>query len=253
MTAGPRDLRRGHLLERQPLLSGHTAITLRPRALGPGGQRVRDPAHDERAAELARYKLGRLSTDDADGYHRVMCPAAMGKLRCPRRAGSLALSYDRPEITAPPDPAPRCCTQATLSVPPEVNAKTAEARLSLECASPLLCPSHCSRANVFDHEGSGLHRRDQRLVPGDGSRRHQRATRVCRRGAQRACSTPSRSAAAATCVVRPSVSSPSAGDADEERSTTSLPRHQVESSGSPTTEYRSGRRPVVAPVRHRPI
>jgi hypothetical protein len=95
---------------------------LEPLARGASESETR--AHDERAAELARYKLGRLSTDDADGYHRVMCPAAMGKLRCARRAGSLALSYDRPEITAPPDPAPRCCTQATLSVPPEVNAKT---------------------------------------------------------------------------------------------------------------------------------
>ena len=77
-----------------------------------------------RSAELARYKLGRISADDADGYHRVMCPAAMGKVRCPRREQSLALSFDRPSVTAPPQSAPTCCVQATLTVPAEVNAKT---------------------------------------------------------------------------------------------------------------------------------
>src|ERR1019366_5435398 len=29
--------------------------------------------HDRRPSELARYKLGRLTADDADGYHRVQC------------------------------------------------------------------------------------------------------------------------------------------------------------------------------------
>jgi hypothetical protein len=38
----------------------------------------------------------------------------------------MALTYDRPEVAAPPDPAPRCCTQQSISVPPEVNAKTAQ-------------------------------------------------------------------------------------------------------------------------------
>jgi hypothetical protein len=83
-------------------------------------------AHDARSAELARYKLGRINGDDDDGYHRVMCPAAMGKVRCPARPESMALSLVRPEITSPPAPAPSCCTQKTLTVPPEVNAKTVQ-------------------------------------------------------------------------------------------------------------------------------
>ena len=69
-------------------------------------------------------KLGRISRDDADGYHRVMCPAAMGKVRCPARADSMALSFERPSVTAPPASTPPCCVQATLTVPAEVNAKT---------------------------------------------------------------------------------------------------------------------------------
>jgi hypothetical protein len=83
-------------------------------------------AHDVRSAELARYKLGRISRDDADGYHRVMCPAAMGKVRCPRREQSMNLPFDRPSVAGPPESAPTCCVQATLSVPAEVNAKTTQ-------------------------------------------------------------------------------------------------------------------------------
>jgi hypothetical protein len=82
--------------------------------------------HDRKTAELARYKLGRLTADDADGYHRVQCPAAMGKIRCPLRPSSMRLDRDRPEILIPPEHPQACCTQQTVTVPPEVNAKTAQ-------------------------------------------------------------------------------------------------------------------------------
>jgi hypothetical protein len=81
---------------------------------------------DRRTAELARYKLGRLTRDDDDSYHRVACPAATGKIRCPLRPPSMTLDRSRPEILAPPENPPACCTQQTLTVPPEVNAKTAQ-------------------------------------------------------------------------------------------------------------------------------
>jgi hypothetical protein len=83
-------------------------------------------SHDAKTAELARYKLGRLTRDDEDGYHRVQCPAVMGKIRCPLRPASMTLDRDRPEILTPPQQPQRCCTQQTLTVPPEVNAKTAQ-------------------------------------------------------------------------------------------------------------------------------
>jgi len=83
-------------------------------------------AHDQMTAEASRYKLGRISADDQDGYHRVACPAEMGKVRCPLREESLGLSHQRPEVTGPPDHQPRCCTQRTITVPPEVAAKTAQ-------------------------------------------------------------------------------------------------------------------------------
>jgi hypothetical protein len=80
--------------------------------------------HDRRTAELARYKLGRLTADDPDGYHRVRCPAATGKIRCPLRPASMRLDRDRPEILQPPEHPQACCLQQTITVPPDVGAKT---------------------------------------------------------------------------------------------------------------------------------
>ena len=82
--------------------------------------------HDRKTSELARHKLGRLTADDADGYHRVQCPAATGKIRCPLRPPSMTLDRDRPEILTPPEHPQACCTQQTLTVPPDVLAKTAQ-------------------------------------------------------------------------------------------------------------------------------
>ncbi|HEY2309391.1 MAG TPA: hypothetical protein VGI05_26235 [Streptosporangiaceae bacterium] len=82
--------------------------------------------HDRQTSELARYKLGRITADDPDGYHRVQCPAAMGKIRCPLRPASMLLDRDRPEILRPPEHPPACCAQQTITVPPDVLAKTAQ-------------------------------------------------------------------------------------------------------------------------------
>ena len=74
--------------------------------------------HDAKTAELARYKLGRLTADDADGYHRVQCPAAMGKIRCPLRPASMTLDRDRPEILTPPNtPRPAAPSRPSPSRP----------------------------------------------------------------------------------------------------------------------------------------
>jgi hypothetical protein len=59
-----------------------------------------------------------------DGYHRVMCPAAMRKLRCPLRPESMTLDRSRPEILTPPAHPPACCAQQTITVPPAVTTKT---------------------------------------------------------------------------------------------------------------------------------
>ena len=57
---------------------------------------------------------------------RSHCPAVLGKCRCPLRPSSMALSNTRPEILAPPEHAPACGVQQSVTVPPSVNAKIAQ-------------------------------------------------------------------------------------------------------------------------------
>jgi hypothetical protein len=92
--------------------------------LPPGASAAEVAAHDQQTAELARYKLGLHAGEDADGYRRHACPAAMGKIRCPLRPESMTLSRDRPEILTPPEHPQPCCTQHTITVPPTVAEKT---------------------------------------------------------------------------------------------------------------------------------
>jgi hypothetical protein len=124
---GPKGTHHGAIIA-----NGNLYCPATPRPLTELGPLARDAtpeqasAHDQQTAELARYKLGKITRDDADGYHRVMCPAAMGKIRCPLRPASMTLTRDRPEILTPPGHPPACCTQQTITVPPQTCAKTAQ-------------------------------------------------------------------------------------------------------------------------------
>jgi hypothetical protein len=122
---GPRGTHEGAIIA-----NGNLYCPATPRPLLGLGPLARDAtveetaAHDTQAAELARYKLGKITSDDADGHHRVMCPAVMSKIRCPLRPDSMTLDRNRPEILTPPGHPPACCDQQTITVPPEVAAKT---------------------------------------------------------------------------------------------------------------------------------
>jgi len=122
---GPRGTHDGAIIA-----NGNLYCPATPRPLLELGPLARDAtpdqasAHDTQSAELARHKLGRITADDADGYHRVMCPAAMGKIRCPLHPASMTLNRDRPEILTPPGHPPACCAQQTITVPPQIAAKT---------------------------------------------------------------------------------------------------------------------------------
>jgi len=102
----------------------HPLLELGPLARTATSEQAADWEHT--TAELARYKLGRLTADDEDGYHRVACPAAMSKIRCPLRPASMTLDRNRPEILQPPENPQPCCAQQTITVPPDVLAKTAQ-------------------------------------------------------------------------------------------------------------------------------
>ena len=101
-----------------------TLLELGPLARTAAKEQAAD--HDCKTSELVRYKLGRLTADDADGYHRVACPAVTGKIRCPLRPASMTLDRGRPEILTPPEHPQACCAQQTITVPPDVLAKTAQ-------------------------------------------------------------------------------------------------------------------------------
>lgn len=122
---GPRGTHQGAIIA-----NGNLYCPATPRPLlelgppAPGTTAGQVAAHDQPAAELARHKLGKITSDDQDGYHRVMCPAVMGKIRCPLRPQSMTLDRSRPEILTPPEHPPACCTQHTITVPPQVAVKT---------------------------------------------------------------------------------------------------------------------------------
>ena len=124
---GPKGTHHGAIIS-----NGCLYCPVTPRSLLELGPLARDAtpeqaaAHDGSTAELARYKLGRITSDDRDGYHRVQCPAAMGKIRCPLRPPSMTLDRGRPEILQPPEHPQACCTQQTITIPPDVAAKTAQ-------------------------------------------------------------------------------------------------------------------------------
>ena len=124
---GPKGTHHGAIISNGNLycpVTPRSLLELGPLARGTTPEQA--AAHDAKTAETARYKLGRITRHDEDGYHRVQCPAAMGKIRCPLRPPSMLLDRSRPEILTPPEHPPACCTQQTITVPPQVTAKTAQ-------------------------------------------------------------------------------------------------------------------------------
>jgi hypothetical protein len=81
---GPRGTHQGAIIANGSLYCPGTPRTLLEIApLARAATPAQAAAHDARTAEAARHKLGRLTADDEDGCHRVQCPAAAGKIRCP--------------------------------------------------------------------------------------------------------------------------------------------------------------------------
>ena len=131
---GPRGTHHGAIIANGSLYCPAT-----PRTLLELGPLARDAtpdqatAHDQQTAETARYKLGKITTDDNDGYHRVMCPAAMGKIRCPLRPASMRLDRSRPEILTPPGaPAGLLHPADHHGAAPDLRQDRAKARLPLQ-------------------------------------------------------------------------------------------------------------------------
>ena len=79
---GPQGTHKGAVIANGCLYCPCTPVTLlnlRPLKKDATGPEIETA--DLQALELERYRLGRITRDDQDGYHRVMCPAEMRK--CP--------------------------------------------------------------------------------------------------------------------------------------------------------------------------
>ena len=167
---GPRGTHHGAIIA-----NGNLYCPATPPALLQLGPLARDATpeqvatHDTQAAELARHKLGKITCDDADGYHRVMCPAVMSKIRCPLRPASMTLTRDRPEILTPPEHPPACCTQQTITVPPQTCAQnSAKTRLPVKAAPQVLRPAHRRRTDLLHRQGPRQQQHRPRLDPAHG-------------------------------------------------------------------------------------
>ena len=167
---GPRGTHEGAVIA-----NGNLYCPATPRALLELGplSRAATPAqaaqHDARTAEAARYKLGRLTSDDADGYHRVQCPAAAGKVRCPLQPPSMTLDRGPP---GDPHPARAAAGLLHPAVPHRPAARErenpAEARLPVGGLAPLLRPAQRRRARLRHRQGPRQQRHRPRLVPPHG-------------------------------------------------------------------------------------
>ena len=177
---GPQGTHHGTIIANGNLYCPATpAPLLQLSPLPPGAAAADTAAHDTQAAELARHKLGRLTADDADGYHRVTCPATAGKIRCPLRPASMTLGRDRPEILTPPGHPPACCTQQTITVGPQVAAKTRVAVGTALAGGP---PHRSQRAGL-PHWAPTLGAQRRSVLRGTDASRERAAATVCGSGA----------------------------------------------------------------------
>lgn len=95
----------------------------------PRPERLADsPAVDDFVHNISRreqWALRRVAGPDQTGKERYECPARAGKLRCPLHKPSMALPLAKPKVTTPPPQAeaPTCCTQRTITITGDVDAK----------------------------------------------------------------------------------------------------------------------------------
>ncbi len=98
---------------------------LRPLARGANAEQTE--THDKLCQQLRRYKLSPITGYNPDGYRRVALPRRPGQAALPTQTRVDRRSdHTRPQVLMPPEHPPTCCRQKTITVPPSVNAKTAQ-------------------------------------------------------------------------------------------------------------------------------
>ena len=91
--------------------------------------------YDQQITARACYQLKRKDGPDPHGYQRLSCPAATRHpgLICPLRQASLSPRDGRPKVLQPPSEPPKICTQAAITIAPDIGARY---RQDLPYASP---------------------------------------------------------------------------------------------------------------------
>jgi hypothetical protein len=157
---GPRGTHQGAVVANGSLYCPCTPRTLLELApLSHAADPAQAAAHDAKTAEAARYKLGRLTSDDSDGCHRVQCPAAAGKIRCPLR------------------PVVRLQLGHQLG-PAMMGHRAGSSDLQVRCRGAVLAGAVGSVVGVEGHRDSGPAPGGRRAAPGEP----QAAARVDRSG-----------------------------------------------------------------------
>jgi hypothetical protein len=78
----------------------------------------------DRIRARAAYLFMPKQRPDAEGHRRVMCPAEANRTQCPLKKHTLGRGIHLPLVDPAPSPAgsPLCCSQKTVTVPPEAGA-----------------------------------------------------------------------------------------------------------------------------------
>ena len=105
--------------------------------------------YDQQITARRPYQLKRKDGPDTDGYQRLSCPAATRHpgLICPLRQASTSPRDGRPKVLQPPSEPPRICTQAAITIAPDIGARY---RQDLPYASPAWHKTYATLRNTIE-------------------------------------------------------------------------------------------------------
>ncbi|MFI7143091.1 hypothetical protein ACIBQ5_36995 [Streptomyces massasporeus] len=87
-------------------------------------KKIDKPTWIDRIRARTNYVFMPKQRPDAEGHRRVMCPAEANRAQCPLKPRTLGRGIHLPLVDPAPNPAgsPPCCSQRTVTVPPEAGA-----------------------------------------------------------------------------------------------------------------------------------
>ena len=105
--------------------------------------------YDQQITARSSYQLKRKDGPDPHGYQRLSCPAATRcpGLICPLRQASRSPRDGRPKVLQPPSEPPKICTQAAITIAPDIGARY---RQDLPYSSPAWHKSYATLRNTIE-------------------------------------------------------------------------------------------------------